>query len=82
MNGYYITNIGYIICSDFFRQTQHSLQVQFEFVKSVHLDMVDTLKHFISVTFEFWILNTHPPMNPPKLRLKHILKYVDVICYH
>jgi hypothetical protein len=53
MNGYYITNIGYIICSDFFRQTQHSLQVQFEFVKSVHLDMVDTLKHFISVTFEF-----------------------------
>ncbi len=61
-------------------QIQHFLQVQFEFIKNVHLDMVDTLKHFISVIFE--IQNTHPPMNTPKLRLKHVLKYVIVICYH
>jgi len=77
MNEYYTTNIV-----THFRQIQHSLQVPFEFIKSVHLEMVDILKHFISVIFEFWILNTHPPVNPPKFRLKYVLKYVVIICYH
>jgi hypothetical protein len=48
MNEYYTTNIV-----THFRQIQHSLQVPFEFIKSVHLEMVDILKHFISVIFEF-----------------------------